>query len=82
MKNHVSTHDLRAELARARQRIADLEHELADSEAECNHWYAECQKLKADVAFFRQPARDREHCSECGKPRDQHCPDCGATFPE
>jgi hypothetical protein len=75
MKKASTVQSLRAELARAHQQIADLE-------AECNRWWGECQKLKADAEFNRQPARDRGYCPKCGKPRDRECPDCGATFPE
>jgi hypothetical protein len=73
---------MRAEFVRAQQRIADLERELAEVKAECNRWWGECQKLKTDAAFYRQPAADRDYCPKCGKPRERECPDCGATFPE
>jgi hypothetical protein len=57
-----------AELAACQARIAEPEYEnLA---------------LKRDIEYSRSPAREREYCPKCGKPREQHCPDCGAAYPD
>jgi hypothetical protein len=75
MNQSTLMHSLRAELARARQQIADLERLLVEAEYRA-------LALERDVQFYRQPAREREYCPKCSKPRDRECPDCGATFPE
>jgi hypothetical protein len=75
MKEYALLRALCTDLARARRRIADLERQLTEAEGRS-------LTLERDVAFYRQPARDREYCPKCGKPRDRECPLCGETYPE
>jgi hypothetical protein len=69
-------------LRKLRAAVRNLRARVAKIEEERDHYYYRSLALERDVEFYRTPAREREYCPKCGKPRDQHCPDCGAIYPE